>query len=57
MVLERLNRLQEKGIILEIDSTTFRIRMDVILQEVLRELEKEIEAVKKDTFQEEQSSS
>lgn len=57
MALERLNRLQEKGIILDIDSTTFRIRMDVILQEVLRELEKEIEAVKKDTFREEQSSS
>lgn len=57
MVLERLNRLQEKGIILDIDSTTFRIRMDIILQEVLRELEEEMEAVKKDTFREEQSSS
>ncbi len=57
MALERLNRLQEKGIILDTDSTMLRIRMDVILQEVLRELKKGIGAAKEDTFREEQSSS
>ena len=48
VALERLNRLQEAGVILQIDSTLYRLRMDLIINEALKAVESELEFIQQD---------
>ncbi len=52
MALERLNRLQEAGVVLQIDSTLYRLRMEMVLDEALRADETEFEFIQQDTSDE-----
>lgn len=52
MALERLNRLQEAGVVLQIDSTLYRLRMEMVLEEALRAVETEFEFIQQDATDE-----
>lgn len=45
---ERLNRLQEGGVVLQVDSSFYRLRMDLIINEALKPIESGLEFIQRD---------
>ncbi|GMQ82169.1 MAG: hypothetical protein BMS9Abin05_1614 [Rhodothermia bacterium] len=48
IALERLNKIQEAGVVLQIDSSLYRLRIDLIINEALKAVESKLEFIQQD---------